>query len=154
MVDPAMRNIMSCAGVLSAGLLLAGCGGGSDGGKPLELAILHINDHHANLDPATASLRLVTAPGAARSSVNVSLGGFARVRSAMEALAAQHLNVLKLHAGDALTGTLYYTLEEGRADATLMNSVCFDAMAVGNHEFDAGDAGLRKFADFLAADAA
>lgn len=145
---------MSLAGVLSAGLLLTACGGGSDGGKPLELAILHVNDHHSNLDPASTSLRLVTAPGAARSSVNVSLGGFARVKSAMDALAAEHANVLKLHAGDAITGTLYYTLEEGRADAALMNSVCFDAMAIGNHEFDAGDAGLRKFADFLTADSA
>ena len=58
-------------------------------------------------------------------------------------------NVLKLHAGDAITGDLYYTLFKGEADAALMNEVCFDAFAIGNHEFDEGDSGLAKFLDFL-----
>ena len=31
-----------------------------------------------------------------------------------------------------------------------MNSVCFDMMTLGNHEFDAGDSGLVTFLDFLA----
>jgi 5'-nucleotidase/UDP-sugar diphosphatase len=56
---------------------------------------------------------------------------------------------LKLHAGDAMTGTLYHTLYQGEADAALMNSVCFDAFELGNHEFDEGDAGLRRFLDDL-----
>ena len=140
---------LACAG---AGLLaLAGCGGsGSGGGSPYSLSILHINDHHSNLAPVNASLRLKTSADGERQSVSVSMGGFARVTEAMSALAGDRPNVLKLHAGDAITGTLYYTLEQGKADADLMNTVCFDAMAVGNHEFDSGDAGLKQFADFLA----
>ena len=43
----------------------------------------------------------------------------------------------------------FFTLFEGEADAAFMNSVCFDAFALGNHEFDSGDAGLAKFLDFL-----
>jgi 5'-nucleotidase len=67
----------------------------------------------------------------------------------MDALAADSSAVLKLHAGDAITGTLLYTLFRGEADAVLMNEVCFDAFALGNHEFDNGDAGLVEFLDYL-----
>ena len=38
---------------------------------------------------------------------------------------------------------------KGEADAALMNEVCFDAFALGNHEFNEGNAGLVKFLDFL-----
>jgi 5'-nucleotidase len=30
-----------------------------------------------------------------------------------------------------------------------MNTVCFDAFTIGNHEFDGADAGLVKFIDYL-----
>lgn len=121
-----------------------------DAPKPdYRLAILHINDHHSNLDESDASLRLRTGSGDTRTSVTVKLGGFPRVTAAIAELATRHDNVLKLHAGDAITGTLYYTLSEGEADAALMNRVCFDAMAVGNHELDSGDAGLKTFIDHL-----
>ncbi|HND56461.1 MAG TPA: hypothetical protein PLV92_28780, partial [Pirellulaceae bacterium] len=33
-----------------------------------------------------------------------------------------------------------------------MNTVCFDVLALGNHEFDEGDAGLRRFLDHLRSD--
>ena len=32
----------------------------------------------------------------------------------------------------------------------MMNTVCFDAFALGNHEFDDSDAGLKTFLDYLA----
>ncbi len=132
---------------LAATALLAACGGG-DGGEPMEVTILHINDHHSRLDAETTNLTLRNAAGT-RESVTVDLGGFPRVAAAIEALSAGRPNVLKLHAGDAITGDLYYTLDEGRSDATMMNTVCFDAFTLGNHEFDNGDAGLKKFIDFL-----
>ena len=53
-------------------------------------------------------------------------------------------NVLKLHAGDAITGTSFHTLFRGKADAELMSHVCFDAVEVGNHEFDDGDQGAPR----------
>ncbi|MFN3610932.1 bifunctional metallophosphatase/5'-nucleotidase [Tepidimonas sp.] len=127
---------------------LAGCLGSSDG-APLELTILHVNDHHSRLDAETLTLRLKNAAGT-REAVTVDLGGFARVAGAIEALRSSQPHVLTLHAGDAITGDLYYTLTEGRADATLMNTVCFDALTLGNHEFDNGDAGAAKFIDELA----
>ncbi len=147
-----MKLIKTLAAGMCAALLLtslAACGG-SDDGRPLGLTILHVNDHHSRLDAETVNLSVRTAAGG-RENVTFPLGGFARVAQAMDELSAGSANVLKLHAGDAITGDLYYTITNGRADADLMNTVCFDAFTLGNHEFDSGDAGLKTFLDFLRA---
>ena len=147
---PARRHTLWLAA--SVALALTACGGGSTDPKPkndvpkfpaVELTLMHINDHHSQLDPfANTELLIGGVP------TRVELGGFARVTSAFNA-APKKANVLKLHAGDAITGSLYYTLFKGEADAAMMNTVCFDAFALGNHEFDDSDAGLKVFLDFL-----
>ena len=142
------RRTVPFLAVSLCALSLAACGGSGDKGQPLDLTILHINDHHSHLDAETTALTLKDAAGASKS-VTVELGGFARVSAAIEALAVGKPNVLKLHAGDALTGDLYFTQSEGQADAAMMNTVCFDAFTLGNHEFDSADAGLVKFIDTL-----
>jgi 5'-nucleotidase / UDP-sugar diphosphatase len=78
----------------------------------------------------------------------VPFGGFPRVTAKIKELESRLDNVVKVHAGDAITGTLFYTLFKGEADAALMNTACFDVFALGNHEFDDGDADLAKFLDF------
>lgn len=143
--------------------LLAGCAGGGlapsapaqveAGPAAFRLKILHLNDHHSHLDPVRLPLRPPSAAGG-DAPLTVSLGGFARVHRAIEELAAGHRNVLKLHAGDAITGTPYFTQSAGAADAALMRLVCFDAMTLGNHEFDGGDSGLARFLGDLSADPA
>lgn len=110
--------------------------------------ILHINDHHSNLNPTSNSLNLGTSGG----SFTVPFGGFPRVTAKIAELESQLDNVVKVHAGDAITGTLYYTLFQGEADADLMNTACFDVFALGNHEFDDGDDSLADFLDFLNSD--
>lgn len=110
---------------------------------PFTLTILHINDHHSHLQESLGQLQL------GNQRVEVAMGGFPRVTALIKQLSAGKANLLKLHAGDATTGDLYYTLFRGEADAALMNTVCFDAMAAGNHEFDNHDAGLSRFIDFL-----
>lgn len=133
--------------LLLAGIvLLAGCNDDDDAvssGKALDLTILHINDHHSQLD-ATAGFEFTVDS----TKTKADLGGFPRVTAAFASYAGKG-NLLKLHAGDAMTGTLYHTFFKGEADADLMNTVCFDAMTVGNHEFDEGDSGLKKFIDYL-----
>jgi 5'-nucleotidase len=136
--------------VLSVALLAACANTESADEAPLQLKILHINDHHSRLDAETVNLQVATASGQ-KESVTFELGGFPRVTAAIQGIAGSNPNVLKLHAGDAITGDLYYTITNGKADADLMNSVCFDAFALGNHEFDSGDAGLKTFLDFLKA---
>jgi 5'-nucleotidase / UDP-sugar diphosphatase len=110
------------------------------------LHILHINDHHSHLQPDSGTLIL---DGIATS---VRLGGFPQVINTYRELLAdlEGQNVVKVHAGDAITGTLYYSLFKGQADAELMNELCFDVFALGNHEFDDSDAGLAQFLDWLA----
>ncbi len=112
------------------------------------LEILHINDHHSHLEGDDTDLMFGVAE------VEVDFGGFSRVVALMDQLATDDptSNVVKIHAGDAITGTLYYSLFDGEADAAMMNEVCFDVFAPGNHEFDGGDEGLATFLDFLDAD--
>ncbi len=121
---------------------------------PLDLTIAHINDSHSNLDSTPRTLSLLDANGQ-RVDASVDAGGFPRVTAAINAIRATNQNVLALHAGDALTGTLYYNRAgaPGEADAALMNTVCFDAFTLGNHEFDKGDTALKNFIDLLHAGA-
>ena len=111
---------------------------------PFTLRVLHVNDHHSRVAPDTGGQLLLDG-----AETQVSFGGFPQLVTAFRELAEGAGHVLRLHAGDAITGDLYFTLFHGEADADLMNQVCFDAFAVGNHEFDAGDAGLKRFLDYL-----
>lgn len=78
---------------------------------PLELNIAHINDHHSNLAPFAAfDLAIGGVP------TRVEAGGMARTAARLRALDGTP-NLLKLHAGDAITGTLFHTLFKGEADA-------------------------------------
>lgn len=111
------------------------------------VTIAHINDHHSQLDPI--SNVEVQINGTA---TQVELGGFARVAQVFKSLESNRniqANLIKLHAGDAITGTTYYSFFKGAPDADLMNSICFDAFALGNHEFDDGDQQLVNFLDLL-----
>lgn len=137
--------------LLMTGLLTACAShGGHQAPAPLDLTVLHINDQHSNLDHKNRTLQLRSAAGK-RVPVSVDVAGFPRITTAFTELAADKDNVLKLHAGDALTGTLYFNRagEPGEADAALMNIVCFDAFTLGNHEFDKGDTALHNWLALL-----
>ncbi len=112
-----------------------------------KLNILHINDHHSHLNPDGVGLTL------AGEDTDAVLGGFPSVVAKFKELEAANAGepIMKIHAGDAITGTLYYSLFGGEADAALMNEICFDAFELGNHEFDGSDSGLKSFLDDLAA---
>ena len=143
------RHLPRAAWVLLSSVVamaVSGCSTLPPAPSAFTLNIAHINDHHSQLEPfADTELRLGGVP------TQVSLGGFARQTTAFKGLTGTP-NLLKIHAGDALTGSLYYTLFKGEADAALMNTVCFDAFTPGNHEFDDGDGVLKGFLDHLAKD--
>ncbi len=123
----------------AASLLLA-----TSASMAADIRIVHINDHHSHL---RADGRMDLTLGGEKTRVRA--GGFPSLVTLYDRLTAGRDNVLKLHAGDAITGDLYYTLFKGEADAALMNEICFDAFALGNHEFDDGDTGLANFLDHL-----
>ena len=141
-------SLVRCA-ALGLALVLAACAGErtvAPDAKPFELTIAHINDHHsqlaANPSGAPAELKI---DGVA---TQVEIGGLAR-QAAWFRTQEGRPALLKIHAGDALSGTQYYTFFKGAADAALMNSICFDVFVPGNHEFDDGDATLKSFLDEL-----
>ena len=145
-------------GILSLCVILTACNNDKDHvavitlptqSKSLELNIIHINDHHSHLDEDQAGFQLKMDVGKGEEEFNASKGGFSRVAAFMNQVIAEKKNVFKMHAGDAITGDLYYNLTEGKADVEAMNSICFDTFTPGNHEFDSTDAGLKKFIDFL-----
>ncbi len=108
-----------------------------------ELNVVHINDHHSHLEQEPMELTLDG------KKVTVNVGGMPRVAQRISDIKKNNKNTVALHAGDALSGTLYYTLFQGKADAELMNAVKFDLFTLGNHEFDDGNNVLKAFLDIL-----
>jgi 5'-nucleotidase len=113
-----------------------------------ELNILHINDLHSRIE---AINKYDSTCSAEEEGKNECFGGIARVKTAIDnarkALTDAKANVLVLDAGDQFQGSLFYTTYKSQAVAEFMNGIGFDAMAVGNHEFDDGPEELEKFLD-------
>lgn len=108
---------------LLAVLFLAFAFGLGSGAAPWTLTILHTNDTHSQLE------------------------NMARQATLVQEIRLQVPNVILLHAGDAVLGTLYYTVHKGLAEAWVLREMGFAAMTLGNHEFNEGPVGLAKFAD-------
>lgn len=125
--------------------ILAACSSTSDqSAAGYQLNIAHVNDTHSNIRPPDTQELLIDGQ-----KIYSSLGGFAQLITLFKTLDETN-NLLKLHSGDAITGTYFYKLYQGKTDAIAMNNICFDAYIPGNHEFDFGDSALKKFLDFLA----
>lgn len=113
---------------------------------PLNVSIIHINDHHSHLEPSEINFKING------KKTKVKIGGYPEVVNIINKhrrAVPKNRQPLVLHAGDAITGTLYFTLFRGSADAEMMNLTNFDYFTLGNHEFDAGNEGLKKFLDYL-----
>lgn len=112
------------------------------------LHVLHINDFHSRVEPISKS---DSTCGAEAEAAGECFGGAARVatkiRELRDALTAAGENVIVLDAGDQFQGSLMYTTYKGAVEAEMMQAIGFDAMAVGNHEFDDGPDGLGGFLD-------
>lgn len=111
-----------------------------------DLTILHTNDIHSRIESINKYNSTCNAEGEAEDKC---FGGMARIKTKMDELREQmgNQNVLVLDAGDPFQGSLFYTTYKGEAEAEFMESIGYDAMAVGNHEFDDGPEGLAKFVD-------
>ena len=112
------------------------------------LHILHVNDLHSRIEPIT---RFDSTCAPADDAAGDCFGGVARlaakVAALRAALEAEGQNVILLDAGDQFQGSLMYTTYKGSAEAEFMEAIGFDVMALGNHEFDDGPAGLAGFLD-------
>lgn len=129
-------SLLALAVALSAGTAQA----------DFSLTILHINDFHSRIESIT---RFDNTCSAAEDAEGKCFGGVARLKTALDARRAALGNapVLTLDAGDQFQGSLFYSTYKGAAEAEFMAKLGFDAMAVGNHEFDDGPEVLAAFID-------
>ena len=128
----------------AATALLAGMAQ-ADGHAAYTLHILHINDLHSRIEPIN---RFDSTCSAEDDAAGECFGGVARIKTFLDGRRAEldGENVLVLDAGDQFQGSLMYTTYKGDVEAEMMNAIGFDAMAVGNHEFDDGPEQLAEFA--------
>lgn len=110
------------------------------------VTILHTNDIHSRIESINKYDSTCNADGEAERKC---FGGIARIKSAIDMQRSElsGQNILVLDAGDPFQGSLFYTTYKGAAEAEFMEAIGYDAMAVGNHEFDDGPEGLAKFID-------
>ena len=100
-------------------------------GQQAEIRILHLNDFHGFVDPyqPLGSDEL--------------LGGIAYLSYKVNELRKEKPSML-LSAGDMIQGNNWANLFQGKSVIELMNEMKFDAMVLGNHEFDFGQEALQK----------
>lgn len=99
------------------------------------LTILHTNDVHSRLDPFPMD-----------GSRNQGLGGVAARASLIQSIREENNPTLLLDAGDIFQGTPYFNLYKGEPEIKAMSKMGYDAVTMGNHDFDAG---IENFANQL-----
>ena len=137
----------ACALIVCAGLLTVFCLYSlpcmAQNTAGLDLILLHTNDLHSYIAGRDSH-------GNACFKSEGCTGGLARLATAMKRTRAEHDNVLAVDAGDQFQGTLFFTANKWPMLADINALLPYDAMTLGNHEFDDGDATLKGFLDELA----
>ena len=139
-----MRKIAAIA-ALSASVLGLSAGASF---ADYDLTILHINDWHSRIESNNAYESTCSTE---EETEGKCIGGAARLVTAIaaERKKLEGQNVLLLNGGDNFQGSLFYTTYKGAAEAEFLNQMKFDAMTVGNHEFDDGEDALAPFLDVV-----
>ncbi|KQT64431.1 MULTISPECIES: bifunctional metallophosphatase/5'-nucleotidase [unclassified Aureimonas] len=135
-MHPALRRLAASLGFLAASTGLASA--------EYRLTILHTNDVHSRLEPIN---KTDSTCGEKDLAAKACFGGAARLAAAVAEARASAANTLLVDAGDQFQGSLFYTFYKGREVAELMGRLGYEAMAVGNHEFDDGVPVLERFAE-------
>ncbi|KAF2675802.1 5'-nucleotidase [Lentithecium fluviatile CBS 122367] len=113
---------------------------GIDSQGNYNISFFHVNDVHAHLDEYSSSGTDCTRPERG------CYGGYSRIKHTIDTERPNYNDSLWLNVGDEFQGTLFYTYYGGWKIAETLNQLGFDAMTLGNHEFDGGD---DKLGDFL-----
>ena len=92
-----------------------------------DLTILHFNDTHSHIDPE-------------KGGKYDGWGGVIEHAAYIDSVRCTDgkRNVLLLHAGDFSQGTSYFTELKGDMEIDVINAFRYDAVTLGNHEFDNG----------------
>lgn len=100
-----------------------------------QLVVLHTNDTHSCIMPLNTNLDNKDIAGR---------GGFLRRVNMLKEQRQQHPDMLLFDSGDFSQGSGFYTLFRGEVEIGLMNQMGYDAVTIGNHEFDFGLDNLAK----------
>ncbi|MEW9838719.1 metallophosphoesterase, partial [Mesorhizobium marinum] len=135
-----MRRIAAIAALSASALGLSAGASFAD----YTLTILHINDWHSRIE---SNNKYESTCSEEEEGKGECIGGAARLVTAIadRRKANEGNNVLLLNGGDNFQGSLFYTTYKGKAEAEFLNLMKFDAMTVGNHEFDDGEDALVPF---------
>ena len=109
--------------------------------EDFHLTLLHTNDVHAHVLPFD---KHGVSCGEEQDEEQC-FGGLARVTGLVKRIRSENPGSLLLDAGDQFQGTMFYTYFKGAVIGRLMSEMRYDAMALGNHEFDDGPAVLADF---------
>ncbi|MDD3401792.1 MAG: bifunctional UDP-sugar hydrolase/5'-nucleotidase [Hespellia sp.] len=102
-------------------------------GKTLEVMFTH--DLHSHLDPYTTVI----------DGESVEAGGLARINTLIKEQRSSNPDTLLVDGGDFSMGTLYQTLyETDAAELRMLGYMGYDAVTIGNHEFDYRSEGLSN----------
>ena len=97
------------------------------------ITILHTNDVHSHVEPFSKD-----------HSEFPNKGGFERRATLISEIRRQNPNTLLFDAGDIFQGTPYFNFYGGEIEFKLMSMLSYDAITIGNHDFDNGMDGLDK----------
>ncbi|MDO4813750.1 MAG: bifunctional 2',3'-cyclic-nucleotide 2'-phosphodiesterase/3'-nucleotidase [Gemella sp.] len=103
---------------------------------PKEVVILHTNDIHGRLEEEARN-------------GNTSVTGLAKLDTFYKEETAKNQTTYLLDAGDAFQGLPISNATQGLDMAGIMNTIGYDAMAVGNHEFDFTLETAKKYKEVL-----
>jgi 5'-nucleotidase/UDP-sugar diphosphatase len=113
--------------------------------EELYFSILHTNDMHSELIPHSPAVDYC--PG----EENPTMGGFARLATAVDEIRESKMRegepVLLFDAGDFLGGGpfAWLALNGSAAELTIMQEMGYDAVTIGNHEYDYGPDILAQY---------
>ncbi len=96
--------------------------------KEVKIVILHTNDTHSRIEPLPKE----------SGNRNAGLGGILRREALFNQYRQKEENLLIFDSGDFSQGTPYYNLYKGEVEVKFMSKLGYDAVTIGNHEFDYG----------------
>ncbi len=109
----------------------------SPAGAQTQLTILHTNDTHSTILPLGRNLA---------DTMLADRGGYLRRIAMLNEERQKDPQLLLFDSGDFSQGSAFYSMFEGDVEIGLMNQMKYDAVTIGNHEFDFGlDNMIRLF---------
>lgn len=105
--------------------------------REIDVTILHTTDLHGHLDPVAVEDTREKA-GQPASFDRIAAGGLLRCATLINRVRAEETNVVLVDCGDLIQGTAVSYLTRGEVMLQAVKYLHYDALVVGNHEFDWG----------------